>query len=59
MTLSGVPTSWAMPCFPITGKQMGVYMLPQIGAGVWVEFEQGNRILVTSALRRRLKPVGW
>ena len=21
---------------------MGVYMLPQIGAGVWVEFEQGD-----------------
>jgi uncharacterized protein involved in type VI secretion and phage assembly len=27
----------------MTGKQMGAYMLPQIGAGVWVEFEQGNR----------------
>lgn len=36
------PSSWAMPCFPITGKQMGAYMIPQIGAGVWVEFEQGN-----------------
>ncbi len=37
-----IPSTWAMPCFPITGKQMGVYMLPQIGAGVWVEFEQGD-----------------
>ena len=37
-----IPSSWAMPCFPITGKQMGVYMIPQIGTGVWVEFEQGN-----------------
>ncbi|MEJ2670926.1 MAG: phage baseplate assembly protein V [Deltaproteobacteria bacterium] len=36
------PSSWAMPCFPITGKQMGVYMIPQIGTGVWVEFEQGD-----------------
>lgn len=36
------PSSWAMPCFPFTGKQMGAYMLPQIGAGVWVEFEQGD-----------------
>jgi len=36
------PSSWAMPCFPISGKQMGAYMIPQIGAGVWVEFEQGN-----------------
>ncbi len=37
-----VPTSWAMPCFPFTGKQMGLFALPQIGSGVWVEFEQGN-----------------
>lgn len=36
------PTSWAMPCVAITGKQMGTFWLPQIGAGVWVEFEQGN-----------------
>ena len=36
------PTSWAMPCVAITGQQMGTYWLPQIGAGVWVEFEQGN-----------------
>jgi uncharacterized protein involved in type VI secretion and phage assembly len=41
--VSGViPSSWALPCFPISGKQMGAYMIPQIGAGVWVEFEQGN-----------------
>jgi len=37
-----IPTSWAMPCFSFTGKQMGAFMLPQIGSGVWVEFEQGN-----------------
>jgi len=36
------PSSWAMPCFPFTGKQMGAWGLPQIGAGVWVEFEQGD-----------------
>ena len=35
-------SSWAMPCFPATGRQMGVWALPQIGAGVWVEFEQGD-----------------
>jgi len=35
-------SSWAMPCFPATGKQMGVWALPQIGTGVWVEFEQGD-----------------
>ena len=37
-----LPTSWAMPCFPLSGKQMGMWAIPQIGAGVWVEFEQGN-----------------
>jgi Type VI secretion system/phage-baseplate injector OB domain len=37
-----IPSTWAMPCFPISGKQMGSYMIPQVGAGVWVEFEQGD-----------------
>jgi uncharacterized protein involved in type VI secretion and phage assembly len=37
-----IPSTWAMPCFPITGQQMGAYMIPQIGAGVWVEYEQGD-----------------
>jgi uncharacterized protein involved in type VI secretion and phage assembly len=37
-----IPSTWAMPCFPISGKQMGAYNIPQIGAGVWVEFEQGD-----------------
>lgn len=35
-------SSWAMPCVPFAGKQSGAYVLPQIGDGVWVEFEQGN-----------------
>ena len=39
----GVSTSsWAMPCFPVTGKGMGFWSIPQIGTGVWVEFEQGD-----------------
>ncbi len=37
-----IPASWAMPCVPFTGTQSGVYVVPQVGAGVWVEFEQGN-----------------
>jgi uncharacterized protein involved in type VI secretion and phage assembly len=36
------PSKWAMPCFPLAGKQMGAWMLPHIGAAVWVEFEQGD-----------------
>ena len=31
-----------MPCVPIAGMQMGVFSVPQIGAGVWIEFEQGD-----------------
>jgi uncharacterized protein involved in type VI secretion and phage assembly len=37
-----IPSSWAMPCLPIAGKQQGSYFVPQIGAGVWVEFENGD-----------------
>jgi len=37
-----VPTSWAMPCVPMAGKQQGVFMVPQLGAGVWIEFEEGD-----------------
>ncbi len=37
-----IPSSWAMPCVPFAGKQSGVYVVPQIGAGVWIEFEQGD-----------------
>lgn len=35
-------SSWAMPCVPVAGINMGMYSVPVIGAGVWVEFEQGN-----------------
>ncbi|HEX6925948.1 MAG TPA: phage baseplate assembly protein V [Longimicrobiaceae bacterium] len=35
-------SSWAMPCVPIAGMQAGVYAVPPIGSGVWVEFEGGN-----------------
>ena len=35
-------SSWAMPCVPLAGIMMGTYLVPQIGAGVWVEFEQGD-----------------
>jgi hypothetical protein len=39
------PSSWAVPCVPLagpTGTQMGVFLVPPIGAGVWIEFEQGD-----------------
>jgi uncharacterized protein involved in type VI secretion and phage assembly len=40
-----IPSTWAEPCVPLagpTGPPMGVYLVPPIGAGVWVEFEQGD-----------------
>jgi uncharacterized protein involved in type VI secretion and phage assembly len=37
-----VPTTWAMPCLPVGGAQMGLFTVPPIGAGVFVEFEQGD-----------------
>jgi uncharacterized protein involved in type VI secretion and phage assembly len=35
-------SSWAMPSVPLAGNQTGMFMVPQIGAGVWVEFEAGD-----------------
>ncbi len=35
-------SSWAMPCVPFAGQQSGAFVLPQVGSGVWVEFEQGK-----------------
>jgi hypothetical protein len=33
---------WALPCAPFTGDGLGNYMIPPVGAGVWVEFEAGD-----------------
>ncbi len=43
--LSFIPSTWAEPCTPLagpTGPPMGAYLVPPIGAGVWVEFERGD-----------------
>jgi hypothetical protein len=43
--LSLIPSTWAEPCVPLagpTGPPMGAYLVPPIGAGVWVEFEHGD-----------------
>jgi hypothetical protein len=42
---SVIPSTWAEPCTPLagpTGPPMGVYMVPPIGAAVWIEFEHGD-----------------
>ena len=33
---------WAMPAMPFAGAGHGVVMLPEIGSGVWIEFEAGR-----------------
>lgn len=40
--LGPIPSSWALPAFPTAGRQAGVYAVPQMGSGVWVEFEAGD-----------------
>jgi hypothetical protein len=43
MDVTGLPPgTWAMPCVPIAGIQNGMFAMPIIGSGVWVEFEQGD-----------------
>lgn len=35
-------TSWALPCLPYGGLSLGMYVVPMMGANVWVEFLHGN-----------------
>lgn len=40
-----IPSTWAEACIPLSGglgPQMGMYAIPPMGAGVWVEFEAGD-----------------
>ncbi|MFB7122947.1 baseplate assembly protein [Kitasatospora xanthocidica] len=41
--LGDAVSTWAMPCFPVAGPGMGHYAVPPVGAGVWLEFEQGDQ----------------
>lgn len=35
-------STWALPCMPFGGNGMGFFAIPAEGAGVWIEFEQGD-----------------
>lgn len=35
-------SGWAMPCAPFGGDGMGFFAIPNVGAGVWLEFEHGD-----------------
>lgn len=34
--------SWAMPCVPYAGKDIGLFLIPPVQSNVWVEFEGGD-----------------
>jgi hypothetical protein len=34
--------SWAMPCVPYAGKDIGFFTVPPVDSNIWVEFEDGN-----------------
>lgn len=35
-------TGWALPCVPYAGEGEGSFLIPPVGAGVWIEFEGGD-----------------
>ncbi len=37
-----IPGTWAMPCLPLAGINNGMFTVPMIGSGLWVEFERGD-----------------
>jgi hypothetical protein len=37
-----VATGWALPALPYSGDGVGVYTIPAVDAGVWIEFEAGD-----------------
>jgi uncharacterized protein involved in type VI secretion and phage assembly len=45
VTLDAFPVAtsgWCMPCVPYAGKNVGWFVIPEVGAHVWVEFEGGD-----------------
>lgn len=39
----GDGTVWAMPCVPYAAPNIGFFMMPPMGANVWIEFKAGNK----------------
>jgi hypothetical protein len=40
--LDDTPTGWALPCTPYAGPDQGFFTVPEVGTGVWIEFEGGD-----------------
>lgn len=39
---NGNDSPWAMPSVPFAGQNHGLVTLPEVGDGVWIEFEAGD-----------------
>jgi hypothetical protein len=40
--LGSDPCIWAESASPLSGTTMGLYMVPPLNSGVWIEFQQGD-----------------
>ena len=40
--LGDIESGWCMPCVPYAGPKVGIAFLPEVGSGVWIEFEGGD-----------------
>jgi uncharacterized protein involved in type VI secretion and phage assembly len=40
--LGEVCTGWCLACVPYAGPNVGFAFLPEVGSGVWIEFEGGD-----------------
>lgn len=40
--LEEVESGWALPAFALGGDGSGIWAIPPVGSGVWVEFEGGD-----------------
>lgn len=38
----GATPVWALPCVPYAGANLGLFAMPEVGGGVWIEFEAGD-----------------
>ena len=38
----GAVEVWASPCVPYAGPNLGFYAMPEVGTGVWIDFEAGD-----------------
>lgn len=55
-------TGWALPALPYAGDSVGLFVLPPVGANVWIEFEGGDTelpIWTASGISRSPSTTTW